>query len=136
MNEEKEKGNKNNYRSVLEFSNEETNEEAKEFFLKSTSYNGLDLPPYFVFDKLLKSIDKIINNEKLSGFCCEKPNTFENVNYTLFNNKNGKYPKSPDRVVSALQEPVNPPFRPYGWSLPQILPRVLLKNRCSADCQC
>ena len=25
--------------------------------------------------------------------------------------------KSPDRVVPVLQEPVNPPFKLYGWSL-------------------
>ena len=45
-------------------------------------------------------------------------------------------PKSPDRAALVFQGTVNPSFKFYGWSLQQILPRVLLKNRCSADCQC
>ena len=45
-------------------------------------------------------------------------------------------PKSPDKAALVLQGTVNPSFKFYGWSLQQILPRVLLKNRCSADCQC
>ena len=89
------KENINNRRSVLGLSNEE----AKAFFLKSESYNNLDLPSYFVFDKLLKTIDKIINNKKLSDFYSKKPNTCENVNYTLFNNKNGKYAWRPMQLI-------------------------------------
>ena len=42
--------------------------------------------------------------------------------------KDVEFPKSLDRVMPVLQEPVNPSFKSYGWQLPQILPRVLLQN--------
>jgi len=67
-------------------------EEAKTFFLKHESYINVDLPPYIKFDSLLKKVSNdILSSQDLSGVQAKKPDSFENVNYKLFHNKNGKY---------------------------------------------
>lgn len=67
-------------------------EEAKTFFLKHESYINVDLPPYIKFDSLLEKVsNNILNSQDLSGIQAKKPDSFENVNYKLFHNKNGKY---------------------------------------------
>jgi RNA-directed DNA polymerase len=66
--------------------------EAKEFFLKDKIYCNFDLPEYFSFQKILKNIDALIKDKSIADFCSEKkPKDLENVNYTILNNKDGKY---------------------------------------------
>ena len=83
------------HRSILEFSNDE----AMKFFLKTESYSNLDLPPYFVFNDLLKNVAEIVRGKNFSDFQSEKPRDNENVNYTLFNNKDGKYAWRPMQLI-------------------------------------
>ncbi len=68
-------------------------EEAKEFFLRGENYCTLELPSYFVFDELLKSVSKELDGKKLTDFYKDKvkPQDLEDVNYKLFNNKDGEY---------------------------------------------
>lgn len=75
--------------------------DAKKFFLKEESYFNFDLPPYFKFDGLLDSIAKQINNKKLSDFynTSSKPYDFEDVNYTLITNKDGRYAWRPLQLI-------------------------------------
>ncbi|HVN95453.1 MAG TPA: RNA-directed DNA polymerase [Syntrophorhabdaceae bacterium] len=75
--------------------------EAKEFFLKEESYFNFDLPPYFKFDNLLQSVSKKIKNKKLSDFYSpkSKPRDFEDVNYTLITNKDGRYAWRPLQLI-------------------------------------
>lgn len=89
------KENTNNHSSILEL----TKEDAKEFFMKSESYSNLDLPPYFVFDKLLEEVFDIMNGKEFSSFQLKRPNESENVNYILFNNKDGKYAWRPIQLI-------------------------------------
>jgi|LauGreDrversion4_2_1035121.scaffolds.fasta_scaffold84640_2 RNA-directed DNA polymerase len=68
------------------------NDELKEFFLKHESYINFDLPPYINFNSLLQKISNdTLGKEKLSYIQADKPEHYENVNYKLFHNKNGKY---------------------------------------------
>ncbi|MDD4530356.1 MAG: reverse transcriptase, partial [Candidatus Gracilibacteria bacterium] len=82
------------------------NEEAKKFFLTEERYFTFDLPNYFTFNEILEEISKKLDNRKLSEFYSDykitnhegieetkknNPSFFENVNYKLFNNKNGEY---------------------------------------------
>ena len=46
---------------------EMSNTEAKEFFLKSSSYFNMALPEYFDFSNLLEDVDKKINNKTLNS---------------------------------------------------------------------
>lgn len=67
-------------------------DEAKTFFLKHESYINVDLPPYINFASLLENIsNNILNGQDLASIQAKKPDIFENVNYKLFHNKNGKY---------------------------------------------
>ena len=104
----------NNSRSILELSNKE----AKIFFMKSESYGNFDLPPYFVFDKLLKTVDEILGKKTLQSKQSEKPSTCENVNYTLFNNKDGKYTWRPIELIHPViyVDLVNKITQPNHWN--------------------
>ena len=80
--------------------------EARNFFLEEKSYCDFELPPYIKFEPLLKAIDKMLeNNENLNDFkaiCGNKPKNLDNVNYKLFNNKNGKYDWRPFELINPI----------------------------------
>lgn len=66
-------------------------EEARLFLLKHESYVNIDLPPYIKFDKLLNQILEVLGRKNFIDFKKSSPSDFEDVNYKLFHNKNGKY---------------------------------------------
>ena len=68
-----------------------TNTEAMDFFIAEERYFTFDLPKYFTFDKLLIQLSNYLAGESLETVSKDKPSRFENVNYKLFNNKNGEY---------------------------------------------
>jgi RNA-directed DNA polymerase len=76
-----------------------TPEEAKDFFLKGTSYCVFDLPPYFKFDELLSELSNELQGKNLSDFCDKKPKDFEGVNYVLVHNKDGKLAWRPFQLI-------------------------------------
>lgn len=79
---------------VLEYSHSD----ARRFFLKEESYFNFDLPKYFIFDKVLQKVSQKLENKSLSSFyiisakskSCA-PCNYDDVNYKLLNNKDGKY---------------------------------------------
>lgn len=94
-------------KNILEYSHIE----AKRFFLKEESYCNFDLPPYFVFHNLIHKIsDKLegklltyfygkyleaISGQQKSTYPCD----YEDVNYKLLNNKDGKFAWRPFQLV-------------------------------------
>lgn len=77
-------------KSIIQISNIE----AKKFFIDQKSYSTIKLPPYFVFKELLDTIDKAIEAASLNSLCIDKknsPSCYNNVNYSLFTNKDGVY---------------------------------------------
>lgn len=90
--------------------------QAKQFFLKEESYINLDLPPYIQFKNLLLELDKLlsakkdINNLKKNVPRKDNPSKnrnlepkeFDNVNYKLYHNKNGKYSWRPFELIHPL----------------------------------
>lgn len=74
-------------------------EEARKFFLKRESYSNIDLPFYFIFQNLLDKISKKLAGKKLSDFRSSTPREFENVNYKLLSNKDGKYAWRPFQLI-------------------------------------
>lgn len=74
-------------RKVIEMSEKE----AKEYFLKGSSYFSMNLPEYFDFTDLLKDVDSKISNRTLASLWNDKPNKYDNVNYKFHQNKDGKY---------------------------------------------
>lgn len=81
-------------RSVLDMSASQ----ARAFFLKPESYCRLDLPPYFDFRRLLRPVDKFLKIKPLAGLKL-KPREFEDVNYTIYSNKDGRYAWRPFQLI-------------------------------------
>ncbi|HRB20981.1 MAG TPA: RNA-directed DNA polymerase [Nitrosomonas sp.] len=72
--------------------------EAREFFLKAESYCSIDLPPYFVFSELIKQVHAQLDGKKLTEVS-NNPREFDDVNYTILNNKDGKYSWRPFQLI-------------------------------------
>lgn len=71
-------------------------EKVKSFFLQEKNYCTVELPPYFKFDELLEKIDQRYHMD--SDFYAKTeqqkniyPSGYEEVNYKIFSNKDGKY---------------------------------------------
>lgn len=71
---------------------------ARAFFLKPESYCRLDLPPYFDFRRLLRPVDKFLRIKPL-GSLKLKPRDVEDVNYTIYSNKDGRYAWRPFQLI-------------------------------------
>lgn len=82
-------------KSILELSAAE----AREYLLKPESYCGLDLPPYIRFDDLLKATHEALSGETLSNLS-SAPRNHDDVNYTILNNKDGKYAWRPFQLIN------------------------------------
>lgn len=80
---------------------------AKKFFLKEESYFNFDLPQYFVFQKLIDKTVKKIEGKKLKSFYStrldtgksDSPKNYDDVNYKILNNKDGKFAWRPFQLV-------------------------------------
>lgn len=81
-------------KSILEL----TAAEAQAFLLKPESYCSLDLPPYIRFDALIEGVHKALEGKKLSDLS-SKPRDHDDVNYIIFNNKDGKYAWRPFQLI-------------------------------------
>lgn len=82
-------------RSILDL----TCGEARYFLLKPENYCSIDMPPYFKFDRLLTSVDKLLNGKNLSSLQREKPRNHEGVNHLIFNNKDGRHAWRPLQLI-------------------------------------
>jgi len=65
--------------------------EAKKFFLRQESYITLDLPSYFVFDKVLNELSVKINGAFLSETEIKKAKHLDDIDYVIIGNKDGRY---------------------------------------------
>ena len=84
-----------NRRSILELSHNE----AREFFLKDSSYCNFSLPPYFSFENLLKELSKELNGKIFNSFK-NNISDLENVNYTIYANKDGNLSWRPLQLIN------------------------------------
>jgi RNA-directed DNA polymerase len=71
---------------------------ARAFFLKSESYCSLDFPPYIRFDGLIDGVHKSLDGKRLLDLSA-KPREHDDVNYTILNNKDGKYAWRPFQLI-------------------------------------
>lgn len=67
-----------------------TNNEAKQHFLKSSSYFNGDLPKYISFQPLITAVSQVINGGRFNQFKSANPNDSSGVNYNLIANKDGR----------------------------------------------
>ncbi len=73
--------------SILEL----TPEEARDYFLKSESYCDFNLPEYFDFAPLLSKLHEKLNGESLFAVRSTSPRDYDDVNYKILDNKDGRY---------------------------------------------
>ena len=72
-------------------------DEAMDFFMKSEQYHGFELPEYFVFDELLKSVRETIADIPYGDCIAEgtSPEDLPDVNLDIVLNKDGRYAVRP-----------------------------------------
>lgn len=75
-----------------------TARQARTFFLKPESYCRLDLPPYFDFGRVLRPVELILTGRPLTSLKL-KPRDCEDVNYTIYSNKDGRYAWRPFQLI-------------------------------------
>ncbi|MBQ2983453.1 MAG: RNA-directed DNA polymerase [Candidatus Gastranaerophilales bacterium] len=77
---------------------------AKEFFLKEEMYSNITLPTYFSFQKLLDKLDKRLQNKNLKNYFTanDKPYNYDDVNYIIYNNKDGCYAWRPLQLLNPI----------------------------------
>lgn len=72
--------------------------EAIEFFLKSEQYHGFELPEYFVFDTLLRSVREVVGDtpyDECLNPDAGRPERLDGVNLDILLNKDGRYAVRP-----------------------------------------
>lgn len=77
---------------------------AKDYFLKEENYSNILLPEYFSFQELLNKLDKKLQNKNLKNFFVAKdsPTNYDNVNYIIYNNKDGCYAWRPLQLLNPI----------------------------------
>ena len=76
-----------------------TNEEAKQHFLKCSSYFNGDLPKYISFQPIITAVSEVMNGDEFSSFMNKKPADLPSVNYNLIANKDGKLAWRPYELI-------------------------------------
>ncbi|KAA9234323.1 RNA-directed DNA polymerase [Aerococcus mictus] len=117
------------YVSILEMDSGQ----AREFFLDSTSYSTIHLPPYFTFEEVISKANNKLRKSKLKEFEDSKIkiDDLPDVNYTLFANKNGKYSWRPLTLIHPLAyvDLINLICKKDNWnSIVKILRNSKLEN--------
>ena len=73
--------------------------EARKFFLKQESYCNIDFPKYICFEKLLTKVNKILIGKNLKDMQSKNPRDYDDVNYSILNNKDGRYAWRPLQLI-------------------------------------
>ncbi len=76
-----------------------SNSDARDFLLKPDSYCGFDFPPYIQFADLINTVHGFLDGKKLSDMREHNPRDHDDVNYTILNNKDGKYAWRPFQLI-------------------------------------
>jgi RNA-directed DNA polymerase len=84
--------------SILELSHSE----ARALLLQGASYNDFALPPYFQFQLLLSDVSRILGSSQGSSLYprIKRAKNHEGVNYTILNNKDGRYAWRPLQLIN------------------------------------
>ncbi len=102
-----------------------TNDEAREYFLKSSSYFSSDLPPYISFEPLLSDVSHQLNGRCYPDYRPKNiklfPQNFSDVNYLMLTNKDGKFDWRPLELIHPViyVSLVNLLCEPDNWELVQ-----------------
>ena len=76
-----------------------SNEEARQHFLKGSSYFNGDMPSYISFEPILSDVAAVLGGRNYAGFKSKNPNAFPDVNYNFLANKDGKFAWRPLELI-------------------------------------
>ena len=76
-----------------------SHEEARNHFLKGSSYFNGDFPDYISFEPILTGVDKVLNGGNFAAFKAESPHDFPGVNYSFVANKDGRFAWRPYELM-------------------------------------
>lgn len=76
-----------------------SNEEAKMYFLKGSSYFNADMPSYISFEPILNDVAAVLKGGNYTAFKSTNPNDFSDVNYSFLSNKDGKFAWRPLELI-------------------------------------
>ncbi len=75
-------------------------DDAREHFLKGSSYFSSSIPLYISFEPVLAAVDEVLEKQSYLGFKNEKkPSDFEGVNYQFTANKDGRFAWRPFELI-------------------------------------
>jgi RNA-directed DNA polymerase len=76
-----------------------TADEARNHFLKGSSYFNSDLPDYISFEPILKEVNEVLNGSVYKEFNSLKPSNLPDVNYSFITNKDGRFAWRPYEFI-------------------------------------
>lgn len=76
-----------------------SNEEARQHFLKGSSYFNADIPSYISFEPILTDVATVLNGGSYTVFKSANPHKFPDVNYNFLANKDGKFSWRPLELI-------------------------------------
>lgn len=76
-----------------------SNEEARQHFLKGSSYFNASLPSYINFEPILTNVTAVLNEGNYAAFKSANPYDFSGVNYNFLSNKDGKFAWRPLELI-------------------------------------
>lgn len=94
-----------------------SNEEAKAYFLKGSSYFNSEIPNYISFEPILANVAKVLSGKNFSDFQSSTPSNFSGVNYSFLSNKDGKFAWRPFELIhpAIYVSLVNVICNPSNW---------------------
>ncbi|WP_462351492.1 RNA-directed DNA polymerase [Fusobacterium varium] len=108
-----------------------TNIKAKIFFLENENYFNLELPKYINFERLLKDISDIFDKSYME-IKSSIPNDYNDINYTLLHNKDGKYAWRPYKLIHPVMyvSLVNSITKKENWKILKERIKNIIKKSC------
>ena len=76
-----------------------SNVKAKRFFMEPQSYGSTELPAYFDLSHVLSVAEKSLSHHPLTSDLIRAACDREGINYTLIDNKDGKYSWRPLQFI-------------------------------------
>lgn len=76
-----------------------SNDQARKFFLKGSSYFNADLPPYISFEPILTDVATVLDGKTYDKINPNHPSTYSDVNYKILTNKDGKLAWRPLELI-------------------------------------
>jgi RNA-directed DNA polymerase len=73
---------------------------ARKFLLKQNNYVNFTLPDYYSFQSLLNKLNNHLKNKKLFDLRNSNPRECDDINYFIFNNKDGRYAWRPFQIIN------------------------------------